>query len=72
MAYMIQKFHDQQAAELCARTGVLGANLPQAAATVRTLELWGSSFNDPGKDWCEYRALDADGKLIAKRRSEGY
>jgi hypothetical protein len=72
MSYMIQKFHDEAAADTCANTGILGANLPQAAATVRTLEVWRSSFNDPGDDWCEYRALDRDGKLIARRRTEGY
>jgi hypothetical protein len=39
---------------------------------IQKLEIVGSSFNDPGADWCEFRAYDADGKLITSRRVMGY
>jgi len=31
------------------------------------LEIWGSSFNDPGEDWCEYRLFFPGGKQKAIR-----
>ena len=40
----------------------------QAAA----LELWGSGFKDPGPDCNEFRLIDADGDVIAKKRLNGY
>ena len=34
-------------------------------------ELWGSSFSDPGGDFCEYRLMKED-RVIARRRTIGY
>jgi hypothetical protein len=43
----------------------LGSGLaPEIAAQVERLELIASSVNDP-RDWCEWRAFDGQGKLIA-------
>jgi hypothetical protein len=42
-----------------------------AARTVK-LELVCSSFSDPGEDWCEWRAYDATGQVIAQTLSNGY
>jgi len=35
------------------------------------MEVWGSSFKDPGPDFCEYR-LVKDGETFAKQRTEAY
>ena len=37
-----------------------------------TLEIFGSGFNDPGPDFCEFRAFDANGVLVGQRRIGGY
>ena len=36
------------------------------------METWGSSCKDVGTDYVQYRLFDADGKIIAKKRVEGY
>ncbi len=36
-----------------------------------TLEVWGTEFKDPGPDYCEFRAIDANGVRIALKRLEG-
>ena len=50
-----------------------GPGFPDAV-TARTerLEVWGSSFNDPGHDFCLFRAFDAAGQMVAERRIAGY
>ena len=42
------------------------------AAKIETLEVWGSSFKDPGSDCCEFRAFDSTGALIGRRTIGGY
>lgn len=43
-----------------------------AVEKAEALEVHGSSFSDPGPDFCEFRLLDADGEVIATRRVGGY
>jgi len=47
---------------------VLGA----AAGRADRMEVWGSSFDDNGPDFCEFRLFDAQGNLIAVNRVAGY
>ena len=35
-------------------------------------EVWGSSFNDPGPDFCEFKLLDKDKNIIKTKRIAGY
>ena len=44
----------------------------ETAAGIETLEIWGSSFTDPGPDCCEFRAFDSTGTLISRRTLGGY
>ena len=39
---------------------------------LHTLEIWHSSFKDPGDDYNLFKAFSATGELIAEKRSEGY
>ena len=41
-------------------------------ARTETLEIHASEFSDPGPDFCELRAFDADGNLLAKKKVKGY
>ena len=36
------------------------------------MEVWGTKFDNPGPDYCEFRLFDADGAQIASRRVDGY
>ena len=36
------------------------------------LEVWASSFNDPGEDYTDWKLFDAQGQLIKERRIKGY
>lgn len=36
------------------------------------MEVWGSSFSDPGGDYCEFRLFDDAGRQIAQARVDGY
>jgi hypothetical protein len=36
------------------------------------IEIWASSFNDPGPDYCEFRFLDSQGRVLGTKRQEGY
>lgn len=42
-----------------------------SAKRADTLEVWGSSFDDPGPDYCKY-ILRKGGVIIAEYRVEGY
>lgn len=45
---------------------------PEKVAKAAKLEVWGSSFDDPGPDWCRFDLLDADGQRIASQTTPGY
>ena len=45
---------------------------PEVVAKTKTLEVHGSEFSDPGPDYCEFRAFDAQGNLIGSKRVDGY
>ena len=74
MPHLIEKHEEQESAQRAAKTGTpFGPGFPVEIVekTVR-LEVWGSSFKDPGDDWCEFRAFDADGNKVGERRVVGY
>lgn len=51
----------------------MGAGITEAAAAeVTTMEVWGSSYNDPGDDFCEFRLKRADGTVIQIITVPGY
>lgn len=39
---------------------------------IERLEIWATSFNDPGPEYCEFRCFDGDGNLIGTYRIDGY
>lgn len=42
------------------------------ARKVEKLEVWGTSFGDPGPDYTEMIAYDAEGNKLATVRQEGF
>ena len=49
-----------------------GIDEPDILDTVARVEVWGSSFNDPGDDWCEYRCFNDKGQLFHTVKVDGY
>jgi len=41
-------------------------------AKAAKLEVWGSSFDDPGADWCRFDLFDQNGERIASQTTPGY
>lgn len=73
MPYKISTYEGEQARAEAAAPAPFGpAFTPEVVAKTARLELWGSSFTDPGPDWCEHRAFDASGVLLGQRRRDGY
>jgi len=74
MPYLVEKHNDEESAKRAAKTNPpLGPGFPEEIVQ-RTvgLEIWGSRFGDPGGDWCDFLAFDADGALIGERRISGH
>jgi len=44
----------------------------EEAETATRMEVHGSSFNDSGADWTEFRLIGAKGNVFKKRRVGGY
>jgi hypothetical protein len=50
-----------------------GAGFPrELAEKADHMEWWGSSFDDPGDDYNEYKLVGANGQVIATKRVAGY
>ena len=73
MPYLIKASTGEKARKAARAPRPFGPGLPDdVVGRVEKLEVVGSSFDDPGADWCEFRAYDADGQLITSRRVMGY
>jgi hypothetical protein len=73
LMYLIRKFTGESARLVAVETQPFGAGIDvKTSKTVERVEFWGTSFNDPGEDYCEFRLFDAQGAQIAKARVEGY
>jgi len=43
----------------------------EIVAGTETLEVHGSEISDPGPDYCEFRAINAEGTIIGTKRVNG-
>jgi len=44
---------------------------PEVVARVDRLKVWGTTFDEPGPDFCEFRGFQGN-VLVASRRLDGY
>jgi hypothetical protein len=73
MPHLIKVNAGEKARKAARTPRPFGPGLPDSVVSrSEKLEVVGSSFDDPGADWCEFRAYDADSQLIASRRVMGY
>jgi hypothetical protein len=45
---------------------------PEIVERTETLEIHGSEVSDTGPDYCEFRAINAEGTIIGTKRINGY
>jgi hypothetical protein len=70
--HLIETLTGEAARTLATTRSPYGPGFSQEEAqTIHTLEIHGSSFTDPGPDYCEFRASNAQGQL-PPRRITGY
>lgn len=71
--HLIHRGTGVAARELAASSPPFGPGFrDDVVSRVETVEVWGTSFDDPGQDFCEFRALDAAGSEIGRIRIGGY
>ena len=71
MPYLIGKYEGN--GKQLENKSAFGPKFDEAdVAKASVLKIWGSSFNDPGADWCRYELLDQDGNVFESRTVSGY
>lgn len=71
MPHIIETFQGPPARQKALEAPPFGPGFATNEAIER-LELWGSSFSDPGDDWCEWRSFNAKGEKLISQRTPGY
>jgi len=70
---LVAKFTGIHARQEAAARPPFGAGFKaKIVAKTETLEVHGSEACDPGPDFCEFRAIDAGGTLLATKKVRGY
>lgn len=72
MVHHIKTYTDEKSI----RTNAFGPFTPdfpkdEVAQAVK-LEIWGSDYDEPGGDYCEFRLIGKDGVQISAARVSGY
>jgi len=71
--YLSATMQGDDARTLAARPRPLGPGMDtDTVARTATLEVWCSSIDDPGEDFCLFRAFDVEARLVAASRVSGY
>jgi hypothetical protein len=71
--HIIETKEGTAAREAAALGAPFGAGFPpDIVGKTEKLEVWGSGANDPGPDYCEFRAFDGTGTQISTKRVAGY
>jgi hypothetical protein len=71
--YLYRKSEGAQARKEAAEAPPFGPGFPpDIVARTERLEIWCSRFEDPGPDYSEVKAFDAQGQLLGSRCQDGY
>ena len=71
--HVIEKLEGDMARRTARQAAPFGAGFPvEIVEKTELLEIHGSSITDPGPDFCEFKAFDAEGMKIGERRVAGY
>ena len=66
----LETIKDSEGVARVIETHFVEGKVPQQK--VSSVVVTGSSFSDPGDDWCEYTLVDEAGDVLASRRIQGY
>lgn len=69
--YLYQTIKGADAVEFCQTTLKMEPEVWDLNA-VNRVEIHGTSLEDPGTDYCEFRVFDRSNKLMISRRELGY
>lgn len=73
MPLLRDSYSGQQAREQAEEQPPLGPGMPQDILPhIEKLEVWASKFEEPGPDYCEFRAFNAKGERIFTKKVDGY
>jgi hypothetical protein len=71
--YLMEKVTDKDLLSVKARhKPPLGPGFETVPEGTVCMEVWGTSFDDPGPDYCDFRLKDQDGNVLACKRVNGY
>lgn len=71
--HLVTQFKGENARTMARLPAPGGPGLtPAESEKVERIEVWGSSFTDPGPDYCEFRMMDVAGKVLSTHRMEGF
>jgi hypothetical protein len=71
--HLIEKLEGEAAKSTAKRAIPFGAGFPdEIVALTEKLEIHGSGVLDPGPDFCEFTAFNAEGDVVGERRVGGY
>jgi hypothetical protein len=67
--YIVDSFTGAKAKEVATAPPPFGAGFSnEQISSIESLEIIGTSFNDPGPDYCEFIVKDKKGKVIALKQ----
>lgn len=71
--YIIDSFTGSKAKQVAIAAAPFGAGFnSKDIHNMDSLQVVGTSINDPGDDYCDFIARDSEGNIIAAKRVHGY
>jgi hypothetical protein len=71
--YIVDSFTGVKAKEVAIAPRPFGAGFhSEEIQNIHSLQVVGTSMNDPGPDYCDFIAKDNQGNIIATKRIAGY
>jgi hypothetical protein len=73
MPYLYTEYQGEEARREATQKPPLGPGFSEEdVQNIDCLEVWASSFTDPGEDYTDWKLFAAQGRLIKERRMQGY
>ena len=71
--YLVEIVDGPRAKVVAKESAPFGASFSEdVVVKTEKVEIWGSDLDEPGADYCEYKAFDASGTLIGTKKVSGY
>jgi len=71
--YIVESFTGPQAKDLATARRPFGPGFnEEEIPNIHSIDVLGTSCNDPGPDYCDFVVKDTQGNVIATKRIQGY